>query len=206
TAYDIFRNEDLNAKEWFQNLRGDPKDIDKKNDYGGSFGGPVWIPKVYNGRDKTFFFFSWEQYRQKQGFTALSTVPTDNERQGDFSAFLTTTQVGTNPCDNTPVFQGQIFDPSTASCPTGFQGGRIAFPGNKITNFSTVAQNILGFVPEPTTADKNQLRDNFSFTTVNPILDTTWTVRIDHSFSDKNKLFFSFSKRDQESINGSPSF
>ncbi len=206
TAYDIFRNEDLNAKEWFQNLRGDPKDIDKKNDYGGSFGGPVWIPKVYNGRDKTFFFFSWEQYRQKQGSTNLSTVPTDNERQGDFSAFLTTTQVGTNPCDNTPVFQGQIFDPSTASCPTGFQGGRIAFPGNKITNFSTVATNILGFVPEPTTADKNQLRDNFSFTTVNPILDTTWTVRIDHSFSDKNKLFFSFSKRDQESINGSPSF
>jgi len=204
TAYDIFRNEDLNAKEWFQNFNKQPKDIDKKNDYGGSFGGPVWIPKLYKGHDKTFFFFSWEQYRQKQGSTNLSTVPTDNERQGDFSAFLTTTQIGTNPCDNTPIFKGQIFDPSTASCPTGFQGGRIAFPGNKITNISTVAQNILKLIPEPTSADKNLLINNFTLTTVNPILDTTWTVRVDHSFSDKDKLFFSFSKRDQESINGSP--
>src|SRR5215469_9640853 len=65
TAYDIFRNEDLNAKEWFQNFNKQPKDIDKKNDYGGSVGGPVWIPKLYNGSNKTFFFFSWEQYRQK---------------------------------------------------------------------------------------------------------------------------------------------
>ena len=206
TAFDIFRNDDLNAKEWFQNLRGQPKDIDKKNDYGGSFGGPVWIPKLYNGHNKTFFFFSWEQYRQKQGSTNLSTVPTDLERQGNFSAFLTTTQIGTNPCDNTPVFEGQIFDPSTPSCPTGFQGGRIAFPGNKISNFSTVAKNIMNLIPEPTSTDKNLLENNFTLTTVNPILDTTWTVRIDHSFSDKNKLFFSFSKRDQESLNGSPNF
>jgi len=205
SAYDLFRNEDLNAKEWFQNFFGQPKDIDKKNDYGGSLGGPVWIPKLYNGRDKTFFFFSWEQYRQKQGSTATSTVPTDKERAGDFSFLLNPANVkGTNPCDNTPIIQGQIFNPATPSCPTGFQGGRIAFANNQVPLSSTVAQNILKLIPEPTSADKNQLKDNFFFTTVNPILDTTWSVRIDHSFSDKNKLFFSFSKRDQESINGSP--
>lgn len=204
TAYDIFRNEDLNAKEWFQNFRGQPKDIDKKNDYGGSLGGPVWIPKLYSGHDKTFFFFSWEQYRQKQGSTATSTVPTDQERAGDFSFLLNPANVlGTNPCDNTPIIQGQIFNPATATCPTGFQGGRIAFANNQVP-ISTVAKNILAFIPEPTTSNKNQLANNFFFTTVNPILDTTWSVRIDHSFSDRNKLFFSFSKRDQESINGSP--
>jgi len=206
SLYDIFRNEDLNAKEWFQNLRGQPKDIDKKNDYGGSVGGPVWIPKLYQGRDKTFFFFSWEQYRQKQGSTATSSVPTDKERAGDFSFLLNPANpLGTNPCDNTPIIQGQIFNPATPSCPTGFQGGRIAFPNNQVPLSSTVAQNIMKLVPEPTSTDKNQLLPNFFFTTVNPILDTTWSVRIDHSFSDKNKLFFSFSKRDQESINGSPS-
>jgi carboxypeptidase family protein len=212
TLYDIFRNEDLNAKEWFQNFRGQPKDIDKKNDYGGSFGGPVWIPKLYKGRDKTFFFVSWEQYRQKQGSTATSTVPTDQERQGDFSALLgpglTTDGTPTgppviNPCDGTQIRQGQIFDPSTTQTVGGVQC-RTAFPNNQVPLSSTVAQNIMKFVPEPTSADKNQLKDNFFFTTVNPILDTTWSVRIDHSFSDKNKLFFSFSKRDQESINGSP--
>ncbi len=205
SLYDIFRNEDLNAKEWFQNFFGQPKDIDKKNDYGGSVGGPVWIPKLYNGHNKTFFFFSWEQYRQKQGSTATSTVPTDKERAGDFSFLLNPANVlGTNPCDNTPIIQGQIFNPATPSCPTGFQGGRIAFPNNQVPLSSTVAQNIMKLVPEPTSADKNQLADNFFLTTVNPVLDTTWSVRIDHSFSDKNKLFFSFSKRDQESINGSP--
>jgi hypothetical protein len=204
SLYDIFRNEDLNAKEWFQNFRGQPKDIDKKNDYGGSVGGPVWIPKLYQGRDKTFFFFSWEEYRQKQGSTATSTVPTDQERAGDFSFLLNPSNVlGTNPCDGTPIIQGQVFDPTTTKTVGGVQC-RTAFPNNKVP-ISTVAQNILKLIPEPTSTNKNQLANNFFFTTVNPILDTTWSVRIDHSFSDKNKLFFSFSKRDQESINGSPS-
>jgi hypothetical protein len=203
-AYDIFRNEDLNAKEWFQNFKGQPKDIDKKNDYGGSFGGPVWIPKLYNGHDKSFFFFSWEQYRQKQGSTATSTVPTDQERAGDFSFLLNPKNVlGTNPCDLSPIIQGQIFNPSTTRR-VGAVLCRTAFPNNQVP-ISTVAANILKLIPEPTSADKNLLANNFFFTSVNPILDTTWSVRIDHSFSDKNKLFFSFSKRDQESINGSPS-
>jgi hypothetical protein len=67
TAYDLFRNEALNANAWFNNLQGQPRNLDRKNDYGGTFGGPVWIPKIYNGRNKTFFFFSYEQYRQTQG-------------------------------------------------------------------------------------------------------------------------------------------
>ena len=215
TAYDIFRNEDLNAKEWFQDLNHQPKSIDKKNDYGGSFGGPVWIPKVYNGRDKTFFFFSWEQYRQKQGSTNLSTVPTDAERQGDFSAFLGPALKDgqgnpiLNPCDNNnPILQGQIFDPATTQTIGGVQC-RTPFAGNKITiPLSTVAQNIIKLIPEPnvtpSAANENGLINNFNFTSVNPILDTTWTVRVDHSFSDRDKLFFSFSKRDQDSINGTP--
>src|SRR5260370_10258107 len=146
TLYDIFRNEDLNAKEWFQNFRGQPKDIDKKNNYGGSVGGPVWIPKLYRGRDKTFFFFSWEQYRQKQGSTATSTVPTDKERAGDFSFLLNPSNVFvTNPCDNTPIIQGQIFDPPTTKTVYGVQC-RPAFPNNKVP-LNTVAQNIIKFVP-----------------------------------------------------------
>ncbi|HZU44715.1 MAG TPA: TonB-dependent receptor, partial [Terriglobales bacterium] len=204
TAYDIFRNDALNANEWFNNFRGNPRDIDKKNDYGGTFGGPVWIPKVYNGKDKTFFFFSWEQYRQKEGSTVTSTVPTDQERKGDFSFLLNPTNVlGTNPCDGTPIIQGQIFDPSTTQTVNG-QQCRTAFPNNQVPVSSAVAQKILTLIPEPTTSNKNQLLNNFTLITVNPILDTTWTVRIDENLSEKHKIFFSFSKRDQESINGSP--
>jgi len=83
SLYELFRNEALNAREWFQNLRGDPKDIDKKNDYGGRLGGPVWIPKLYNGRDKTFFFFSWEQFRQKEGGDAVADVFADDPARPD---------------------------------------------------------------------------------------------------------------------------
>src|SRR5580693_8873735 len=125
TAYDIFRNEDLNANSWFNNLQGLPRNLDRKNDYGGTLGGPVRIPKLYNGRDKTFFFFSWEQYRQTQGSTNNSTVPTDAQRGGDFSSQLGTplkdAQGNTliNPCDGTPILQGQIFDPSTTKTVNG---------------------------------------------------------------------------------------
>jgi hypothetical protein len=202
TAYDIFRNEDLNANSWFNNLQHQPRNLDRKNDYGGTLGGPVWIPKVYNGRDKTFFFFSWEQYRQTQGSTNTSTVPTDAERQGDFSSLKTTTSLGINPCDGSTIFQGQIFDPSTTKT-VGGQQCRTAFPGNKIPTISTVAQNILKLIPEPT--DKTAFIRNFILTSNNPILSTTMSFRIDQNLGAKHKFFFSYSSRDNENINGSPS-
>ena len=150
TAYDIFRNEALNANSWFNNLYGAPKDLDRKNDYGGTLGGPVWIPKVYNGRDRTFFFFSWEQYRQTLGSTNISNIPTTAERQGDFSSLVNTSNpLGTNPCDGSTIYQGQIFDPSTTKTVNGVQC-RTAFPGNKISTFSNAAQKIMGFIPPPT--------------------------------------------------------
>src|SRR5690242_1908827 len=200
-AYDIFRNEDLNANSWFNNLQGQPRNLDRKNDYGGTLGGPVRIPKLYDGRDKTFFFFSWEQYRQTQGSTITSTVPTDAERQGDFSSLLTTTSLGTNPCDGSTMFQGQIFDPSTTKTVNG-QQCRTAFPGNKIPTLSTVAKNILKLIPEPT--NKSASQNNFILTSNNPILSTTMTFRIDQNLGAKHKLFFSYSSRDNENINGSP--
>src|SRR5207249_7444710 len=67
TAFDILRNDKLDAKLWTEGLNGTPKPRDHQNDFGGSLGGPVWIPKLYKGRDKTFFFFSWEQYRNNEG-------------------------------------------------------------------------------------------------------------------------------------------
>src|SRR5215472_12948870 len=63
TAFDILHNDKLNANSWVNNLNGAPKPRDHQNDFGGSLGGPVWIPKLYKGNDKTFFFFSYEQYR-----------------------------------------------------------------------------------------------------------------------------------------------
>lgn len=209
TAFDIFRNEDLNANAWFNNLQHLPRNPDKKNDYGGTFAGPVWIPKVYNGRDKTFFFFAWEQFRQTQGTTNISTVPTANERNGLFPlgpALMSGGAPVINPCDGSVIHQGQIFDPSTTNnallC-------RTAFPNdgkNTMVPVSAVAQNILNFIPPPTPGRENQLQNNFVFAASTPILDTAWTIRADHNISQIDKLYFSFSKRVQDQFNTAPNF
>ena len=213
TAFDILRNDKLDANSWTNDLNGAPKPRDHQNDFGGSLGGPVWIPKLYNGHDKTFFFFSWEQYRNNVGTSNLTTLPTDAERTGDFSALLGPPLKDTagnpilNPCDNTPILLGQIFNPSTASCPTGFVGGRIAFPGNKITgSLSPVALNVLGFLKvHPNVAGgQNGLINNFLFNSNKPIRTTTKSFRIDQNWGARSKFFFSYSDRDLEALNGTP--
>jgi hypothetical protein len=211
TAYDIFRNEDLDANSWFNNMdialnpaqaglfqRPD----DKKNDYGGSVGGPLWIPKLYNGRNKTLFFFSWEQYRQHQGAVSTDNLPTAAERGGDFSSQLGAATTEINPCTGQPIIAGQIFDPATTQV-VGGVSCRSPFPGNMIPTgrFSTVANNLLAILPPPTFNTPTQ---NFVFKTSNPILTTTMTFRIDQNISDKSKLFFSYSSRDNVNRNGSP--
>src|SRR6266852_1912906 len=134
TAFDILRNDKLDANSWFNNnqVPPAPKPADHQNDFGGSLGGPIWIPKLYNGRNKSFFFFEWEQYRNNEGTTSVGTLPTDVERTGDFSALLGAPTGATNPCDsNNPILKGQIFDPSTTTTVGGVPC-RKPFPGNKI--------------------------------------------------------------------------
>jgi len=207
TAFDLLRNDKLDANSWTNNFHRAPKPRDHQNDFGGSLGGPVRIPKLYNGRDKTFFFFSWEQYRNNQGTSKVTTLPTDAERTGDFSALLGAPTGAINPCDNSPVLTGQIFDPSTTQTVGGVQC-RTAFPGNIITTpLSSVAQNVLGFLDvHPNLPGlQNGLVNNFLFTTSKPIRDTTMTFRIDQNWGTSNKFFFSYSSRDQEVLNGTPS-
>ena len=205
TAFDLFRNEDLDAKSWAENFNQQPKGRDRQNDYGGNFGGPVWIPKIYDGHDKTFFFFSWEQYRNNKGSLGLTTLPTEAERMGDFSALLTSTSEGTNPCDGSTVFLGQIFDPTTTKTVGGVPC-RKAYPGNKITTISPVAQKVLGYLPlpnvAPSVANQNGLINNYVFDAVSPQRQTVMTVRIDENLGSSNKLFVSYSVNDYDAFNG----
>jgi hypothetical protein len=108
TAYDILQNEDLNANSWFNNAFAAQcppgpgnagcrsqytRSPDKKNDYGVNLGGPVLIPKLYSGRNRSFFFFNWEQYNQHLGGVATSIVPTAAQRTGDFSGVVNTISI-----------------------------------------------------------------------------------------------------------------
>jgi len=221
--YELFRNEDLDANVWGNDYclqTGDPTvchaapstyhtPLDRQNDYGGTFGGPVVIPHLYNGRDKTFFFFSWEQYRQNQGGVTTSTVPTAKMRNGDFSEILGPGLVDANnnpilnPCTGfTQILQGQIFDPATEQTINGINC-RSPFAGNILSPTSTVAQNILSFYPAPQTGG---LTNNYNFGFTIPILDTTMSFRIDQNINQSNKAYFTYSSRENTRGSTTPIF
>ncbi|GGH08187.1 TonB-dependent receptor [Silvibacterium dinghuense] len=216
TFFDIFRNEALDANTWFNN--GDLiancsgasdtetcRDLyrrpdDKQNDYGVSLGGPVIVPHLYNGKDRLFFFFAWEQLARTVGGTQISTVPTLLERGGDFTDLYnpaappTGGSTGTNPCDGQTVYPGEIFDPATQTTVNG-TSCRTAFAGNVIPSgrFSAVANNLLNYIPKPTTSG---LYNNYYYSSAIPINNTTYTIRIDANASAKHKFFASYSTRD----------
>lgn len=174
SAYDYGTNEALNAHRPYSGLR----DKIRQNDFGFSLGGPVKIPKLYDGTNKTFFFVSWEMFKQTNIVNDSVSVPTAGYRVGDFSNLITaenrpiTRAVGAaslpiyDPFGNT-IASGTIFDPSTqrpitcntapinGNAPTCTNGStyqyRDAFPGNQIplTRFDPVSSKILGLIPNP---------------------------------------------------------
>ena len=240
SVFELFRNEDLDAMPWIINYQnalakydnqqiaawnqanpGNTAELekitrkprDRQNDFGGALGGPVRIPHLYKGQDKTFFFFAWEQYRNRRGLSNdLVTLPSSAERSGDFSALLgpglttggTNPQPIINPCNGQQVLQGQIFDPSTTQVVRG-QTCRLPFVGNKISSLSPVGQRILKYLPQPNRAGSGigGIQNNY----LNPavldhVITTQTSFRIDENLTDKNKLFFSYHSREQNFLNG----
>jgi hypothetical protein len=136
SAYEFLRNNDLDANNFFNNTAGIANSIYKQNDFGATIGGPVWIPKVYHGKEKTFFFFSYEGFRNRTGANgAQFTVPTPEMYNGDFSKWVTSAGVQI-PIYN-PLSQTQNADGSTT---------RVVFPGNVIPKnlFSAASTKALG--------------------------------------------------------------
>jgi len=188
SAYEYFVNEDLNAGVPFTDsgnghlLR--PKA--RRNDYGFTLGGPVWIPKVYNGHDKTFFFFNWEQFREKTtSNTVPITVPTLLMRQGDFSQILTGRTLATDGLGRA-IKENTIYDPSTAHLVNGVQYTD-PYPNNAIPvgQLDPVALKVQALVPLPTNSGLiNNYLPNYSNTRVSAIP----SIKIDHSISAQLKL------------------
>jgi hypothetical protein len=160
SAYDYMTNEALNAGVPFTNNgRNEHNRIQSRlQDFGFSAGGPVILPKIYNGKNKTFFFWNYEHYRDKrQAYFAPQTVPTDAFRNGDLSATLNINgvvnrNIGTDPFGR-PIFQNQIYDPQNFTVANG-QRQLALFPNNVIpaNRIDAVARKILDYLPKPTVA------------------------------------------------------
>ena len=114
-GYDYLANEAFDAAAPFVNTL----QRIRRNDYGFNLGGPVWIPKVYNGKNRTFFFFNREQYREFFVVNNIPiTVPTAAYRAGNFAGAITGGSLGTDPLGNT-IRAGTIYDPRTAQTVNG---------------------------------------------------------------------------------------
>jgi len=197
SAYLWLEPSGIAANDFFGNANRTPRPFSYSNRPGFSVNGPVWIPKVYNGKNKTFFLFSYEGIRDSRPRYDAGTVwvPTAAMRNGDFSCVpLSAAQ----PCASIPIFDPTTrINTGTASAPiyTGTQ-----FSGNKIPTdrINPVARAILGYYSLPkqpglvsnifdsTLSEKTQPYDNYTF-------------RIDQNFSDKNRLFVRGSWYDRSS-------
>jgi hypothetical protein len=187
SAYEYFVNEDLNANQPFT---GTPRPRNRRNDYGFTVGGPVWIPKVYNGHDKTFFFFNFEQFREALGIIQSETVPTAAYRAGNFATAIPAgaASIGTDPGGN-PIFQGEIFDPTSSITAANGTVYRSPFANNTIpqSRFDPVAAKIQSLFPAPGNGGiLNNFIPNIPTTRVTQIP----SVKIDQVVGNNGRLSF----------------
>ena len=196
-GYEYLTNEDLDAhRPYFTPTVPSTNPRSRKNDFGGTIGGPVWIPKVYNGRNKTFFFFSEEIFRNKTypNGSSFLTLPTAAMRAGNFSsnALFPGQNLGTDPGGNA-LLNGGIYDP--ASRQTLANGTVVAnlFPGNiiPVNRFDPVAVKIQNLIPATTNANQTS---NWVEACVTPNNQQTPTVKIDQVLPDSSRLSFYFNK------------
>src|SRR5580704_7583417 len=209
SGFDYFVNEVLNAGTPFTNAGSQNpakagqhiRNPIRQNDYGVTLGGPVDIPKIYNGHDRTFFFFSFEQFRQS-AFTSntYAIVPTAAQRNGDFSAALRPT-CNTDPAGD-QVCLNEVFDPNTNHVVNGVVE-RNPFPNNTIPSsmIDPTAAIIQNMIPMPNTPGVFNYTapgySNFRHTTIP-------SIKIDQNISSKIKLagYYSATKTLSPQTNG----
>ncbi len=189
SVYEYFNNEDLDARKPFVNT----KPISRKHDFGFSLSGPVLVPKLYNGRNRTFFFINWEEFRNDISSTgSLNTVPTLAYRAGDFSGALTgRTLTGTDPLGRA-IRENVVYDPKTNNVVSG-RVVRDPFPGNVIpaSRIDPVALKIQALIPLP---DFGGSINNWNQAPKYNKISATPAIKIDHNINGSNKVSFYLNK------------
>jgi outer membrane receptor protein involved in Fe transport len=171
SAYEFFRNDKLDATNFFANRSGAEKPVFKRNQFGGTLGGRLI-------KDRTFFFGSYEGTRLRRGESSISTVPTAARRGGDFS-----------DSDALP-----IFDPATTRR-EGNRDVRTRFPGNIIppSRFDPVAKKAIDLYPLPNLPGEV---NNYFFAGSFASDTDQYDGRLDHNFNQNHRAFFRYSRRD----------
>jgi hypothetical protein len=157
-----------------------------RNEFGANIGGPIIIPKLYDGRNKSFFFFAYERYSLRSFQSENVTVPTTAMRNGDYSQLI----------NKNNVLQ-TVYDPATTN-PVTHQ--RLAFPNNAIpgNRESPLAKNLYAISPLPTSADNPLLHTNFVAPGINNATIPNITFRLDHVINENNHVYLRFTDINQD--------
>ncbi|MBL8179914.1 MAG: carboxypeptidase regulatory-like domain-containing protein [Bryobacterales bacterium] len=186
SVFEFLRNSKLDANDFFANSRGVPLPSFKRNQFGASAGGPVYLGKWYDGRNRTFFHFTYEGLRQGQLQNQLTTVPTSLQWAGDFSQTR-----------NAAAQQVVIYDPATTT-PSGTAFLRQPFPGNIMPagRMDPVGAAVARFYPLPNGAgDANSGTNNFAASGKSVVNINQFDVKGDEILNDYHRLFFRYSRR-----------
>jgi hypothetical protein len=182
-AWDFLRNNHLNANSWSNDRNNIPKALFQRNAFGVNAGGPLVIPKLYNGKNKTFWFFNYEGTRQGSPQQYLDTVPTKLQSAGDFSQTL----------DRTGKLD-VIYDPSTTRADPNTPGQflRDPFSGNAIpaSRINPISAKVVTYYPLPNFPGQGPQGVNNELTTGKAITSSNnYLARMDHYFSESERLF-----------------
>src|SRR5215813_12361542 len=221
SAYNYIQNDALRANSFNNKALGidpatglerRPRPPFKLLNYGGSVSGPVWIPKIYNGRNKTFFLSNVEVTRVRNfTSTAFSRLPTADFKRGDFSRLFDPNftgnsqsgkQVGTDALGR-PVIFGQIYDPRTARLVNDVVV-RDPFPGNIIpqSQWSVVSRNILEKAGITDPLFDRMLNNIPNLSSGQPIFDERmYMAKIDHKFNDSHRISGLYNQNYRNRIN-----
>jgi hypothetical protein len=190
TLYEFMRREWLDANDFRNKARNAPRSKHWLDQYGGQVQGPVILPKLYNGKDKTFFMFNYEGYREGVPAPLTLSVPEPEMRTGDFSKLVDS--------QGKPI---TIYDPATGRNEGG-KWVRDPFTGNKIpaNRIHTIASKILSYHPAPNNKDAGAgySRNNL-FIPGNIAGDSffNWVLKIDHNLTEKHRFFVRYAENDR---------
>ncbi len=187
SLFHFHRNSAFKANDFFSNRVGKALPAFRLNQFGGAIGGPVWIPYLYNGRNRTFFFFHHEGTKTATAASMTATVPTELERAGDFSQSFDA--------------RGRlirIYDPfSIHKNPTTNRSVRDPFPGNAIpvNRMDRVAVKAASYYPQPTGPGVGYTHQNNFFNSGTNIANSYQeTIKLDHHLTDRSRLSIRYSR------------
>lgn len=200
SVYDYVVNEALNAHQPYLATRNKIR----QHDWGFTLGGPFKLPKVYDGTNKSFFFFSFERFNQQNVVVSSSSVPTASYRAGDFSSLITaenrlmtTAQGNATDALGRTIASGTIFDPNTQQInAANGRAYRDPFVGNRVpvSRFDPISVKVLPLVPLPQgpNFERGIATGNYTGTFDSSRTSRIPSVKIDQNIGSKGRLSFYF--------------